>query len=116
MTTSLFRAAKGGQFIPFCTFLKLGAGYDGKRAARKQKAQARRAFDQRNMSYNVALALLEEAVLLLEEGRVAEVKVLARELEKVFNSKGVHREALGALRLVSVDPVRVKPGPKDGGP
>jgi hypothetical protein len=51
------------------------------------------------MSFDVALALLEEAVLLLEERRAAEVKVLARELEKVFESKGVHREALAALRL-----------------
>jgi hypothetical protein len=41
----------------------------------------------------------EEAVLLLEEGRTAEVKVLAKELTKVFDSKGVHREALGALKL-----------------
>jgi hypothetical protein len=29
----------------------------------------------------------------------AEVKVLAKELTKVFESKGVHREALGALKL-----------------
>jgi hypothetical protein len=51
------------------------------------------------MSYDVALTLLEEAILLLEEGREAEVKLLAKELEKVFESKGVHREALAALRL-----------------
>ena len=51
------------------------------------------------MSYDVALALLEEAVLLLEDGRAAAVKVLAKELSKIFESKGVHREALGALKL-----------------
>jgi len=51
------------------------------------------------MSYDVALALLEEAVLLLNEGRTAEVKALAGELTTVFESKGVHREALAALRL-----------------
>ena len=62
-------------------------------------AQARAEFDVRNMSYDVALALLEEAVLLLEEGRTAEVRELALGLEKVFESKGVHREALGALKL-----------------
>lgn len=45
------------------------------------------------------MTLLEEAVLLLEDGRVAEVKRLAQELEKVFESKGVHREALEALLL-----------------
>jgi len=38
-------------------------------------------------------------VLLLEEGRAAEVKALAEELTKVFAEKGVHREALAALRL-----------------
>ena len=51
------------------------------------------------MSYDVALALLEESVLLLEEGRTAEVKQLAQELTGVFESKGVHREALAALRV-----------------
>ena len=61
--------------------------------------EARRGFERRKMSYDVALALLEEAVLLLEEGRAAEVKALAEELTQVFADKGVHREALAALRL-----------------
>jgi tetratricopeptide (TPR) repeat protein len=78
---------------------RIAAGLGRSEEARTLLAQARTEFDHRNMSYDVALALLEEAVLLLEEGRMAEVKKLARELEKVFNSKGVHREALGALRL-----------------
>lgn len=78
---------------------RIAAGLGRRGEAQGLLAQARKGFGQRNMSYDVALSLLEEAVLLLEEGRVAEVKVLARELEKVFNSKGVHREALGALRL-----------------
>ena len=51
------------------------------------------------MSYDAALALLEEAVLLLEEGRASEVTALADELTQVFADKGVHREALAALRL-----------------
>lgn len=62
-------------------------------------AKARRAFASRGMGYDVALALLEEAVLLLEQGRRSEVKLLAMELSKVFESNGVHREALVALRL-----------------
>jgi hypothetical protein len=33
------------------------------------------------------------------QGRTAEVKLLARELTKVFKSKGVHREALAGLQL-----------------
>lgn len=67
--------------------------------ARSLLAQARREFAARNMDYDVALALLEEAALLLDVGRPAEVKRLARELAVVFESKGVHREALAALRL-----------------
>ncbi|HSS51886.1 MAG TPA: helix-turn-helix transcriptional regulator [Thermoanaerobaculia bacterium] len=78
---------------------RIAAGLGRREEALRLLAQARVEFDQRNMSYDVALALLEEAVLLLEEGRTAEVKVLAKELSKVFESKGVHREALGALRL-----------------
>jgi len=61
--------------------------------------EARRRFAALKMFYDVALALLEEGVLLLEEGRTAEVKALARHLNDVFQSKGVHREALAALRL-----------------
>jgi TPR repeat protein len=60
---------------------------------------ARREFAARGMDYDAALALLEEAALLLGEGQVDEVKALALELAMVFDSKGVHREALAALRL-----------------
>ncbi|HSS77217.1 MAG TPA: hypothetical protein VLV54_10785 [Thermoanaerobaculia bacterium] len=78
---------------------RIQAGLGRREEARKLLAQARQKFDQKNMSYDVALALLEETILLLEEGQVAEVKLLAKELTKVFESKGVHREALEALRL-----------------
>jgi tetratricopeptide (TPR) repeat protein/transcriptional regulator with XRE-family HTH domain len=62
-------------------------------------AQARQEFAARNMGYDVALALLEEAALLLDEGRTAEVKALTRDLPAVFAAEEVHREALSALRL-----------------
>ncbi len=78
---------------------RIAAGLGRREEARTLLVQARQGFEQRNMSFVVALALLEEAVLLLEEGRTAEVKGLAKELTKVFESKGVHREALGALKL-----------------
>ena len=61
--------------------------------------QARREFAIQKMGYDVALALLEEAVLLLDVGRTAEVKDMVRSLAEVFESRGVHREALAALRL-----------------
>src|SRR4051812_10038761 len=78
---------------------RIAAGLGRREEALGLLAEARTEFDRHNMSYDVALALLEEAVLLLEEGRGAEVKVLAKGLTKVFESKGVHREALGALKL-----------------
>jgi transcriptional regulator with XRE-family HTH domain len=62
-------------------------------------SQARQEFADRNMGYDVALALLEEAALLLDEGRTAEVKKLTRDLPAVFEAEEVHREALAALRL-----------------
>ncbi|HEX3531461.1 MAG TPA: tetratricopeptide repeat protein [Thermoanaerobaculia bacterium] len=74
-----------------------GLGQPGK--AKRLLEQARRNFIARDMLYDVALALLEEAALLLDEGRTTEVRSLARELAAVFKSEGVHREALAALRL-----------------
>lgn len=61
--------------------------------------QARRGFAGQKMFYDVALALLEHAGLLLDEGRTAEVKALALHLREVFQSEEVHQEALSALRL-----------------
>ncbi|HSS50124.1 MAG TPA: helix-turn-helix transcriptional regulator [Thermoanaerobaculia bacterium] len=61
--------------------------------------QARQGFADRDMMYDVALALLEQAVLLLDAGRTTEVKTLVQELPAVFKAEEVHREALAALRL-----------------
>jgi hypothetical protein len=62
-------------------------------------AHARQQFSHRKMGYDVALALPEEAALLLDEGRTAEVKELTRDLPAVFEAEEVPREALAALRL-----------------
>jgi tetratricopeptide (TPR) repeat protein len=78
---------------------RIAAGLGRPAAARRLLEQARREFAARKMWYDVTLALLEEAALLLEEGSAAEVKELAAELIPVFESNGVHREALAALRL-----------------
>jgi tetratricopeptide (TPR) repeat protein len=77
----------------------IAAGLGQTEEALSLLAQARREFTNRNMGYDVALALLEEAALLLEEGRTAEVKALARDLPAIFEAEEVHREALAALRL-----------------
>ncbi len=78
---------------------RIAAGMGRNTEARILLAQARHEFDARQMGYDVALALLEEAVLLLEEGQREEVKKLSRGLATVFKSNGMHREALAALRL-----------------
>lgn len=65
----------------------------------KLLAEARERFAAEKLFYDVALCLLEEAVLLLDQGQTAKVKELAHELAVVFERKGVHREALAALRL-----------------
>jgi len=78
---------------------RIAAGLGSPIEARQFLAQARRAFTSRSMAADAALALLEEAVLLLEQGRTAEVKELTRELTWVLESKGVHREALAALQI-----------------
>ncbi|MBW8764739.1 MAG: hypothetical protein JF630_00415, partial [Geodermatophilales bacterium] len=78
---------------------RIAAGLGRPEEARRLLAQARREFAARGMGYDVALALLEEAALLLEEGRAAEVRALTPGLAQVFESRGVHREALAALRL-----------------
>jgi tetratricopeptide (TPR) repeat protein len=75
------------------------AGLGRPREARRYLAEARERFAAEAMFYDVALALLEETGLLLGEGRVMEVKALTLELAKVFDSKGVHREALAALQI-----------------
>jgi tetratricopeptide (TPR) repeat protein len=73
----------------------LGCPEEGRRLL----SRARREFAARKMGYDVALALLEEAVLLLEDARTAEVRALTSCLAEVFEFNGVHREALAALKL-----------------
>jgi transcriptional regulator with XRE-family HTH domain len=78
---------------------RIAAGLGRVGEALKLLQQARHGFSDRNMAADAALVLLEEAALLLEEGRTAEVKDLARDLAKVLEAKGVHREAFAALLL-----------------
>jgi tetratricopeptide (TPR) repeat protein/DNA-binding XRE family transcriptional regulator len=78
---------------------RIAAGLGRNDEALRLLEEAREKFAVLGMGYDVALALLEEAVLLLEESRTAEVKELASDLVKVFESKAVHREAIAALLL-----------------
>jgi tetratricopeptide (TPR) repeat protein len=78
---------------------RLATGHGRTAQARTLLAEARQYFTREKMSYDIALTLLDEAGLLLEEGRTTDVRKLAQELKEIFESKGVHREALAALRL-----------------
>jgi tetratricopeptide (TPR) repeat protein len=78
---------------------RIAAGMGQREDALRLLGQARRGFAARRMRYDEALAILEEAVLLLDEGRANEVRALAMSLTESFGSNGVHREALAALRL-----------------
>lgn len=69
---------------------------------KRDDAQARlhevqQAFQEKGMVYDAALAALDRAVVLLEDGRLAEARELAAELLPVFRSREIHREATGAL-------------------
>ena len=78
---------------------RIHAGLGHCEEALRLLGEARESFEAEGMFHNVALALLEEGAVLLEENRTQEVKALTRELPKVFASKGVHREALAALKV-----------------
>jgi tetratricopeptide (TPR) repeat protein len=54
-------------------------------------------FLNRSMGYDAALVSLDLAVLLSQERRTSELKQLAAELMRVFESRDVHREAVAAL-------------------
>lgn len=73
----------------------LGCGQEAE-AAFQQVRQALRA---RQIAYDFAKATLELAVLYRSQGRIAEVKSLARQTLWVFEAQRVHQEAEKALRL-----------------
>jgi tetratricopeptide (TPR) repeat protein len=78
---------------------RLAAGLGRRREALALLERAREGFAARKMSYDVALALLETAALLLADGWTAEVKALATDLAELFKKNGIHPEALAALRI-----------------
>ena len=62
-------------------------------------SQVRAGFAEQGIAYDAALATLELAVVLLQQGRTRDVKALARQMAPIFKAQGVHREALAALKL-----------------
>jgi tetratricopeptide (TPR) repeat protein len=76
---------------------RIAAGLGRREEALRLLQQARREFSNLDMVADASLALLEEALLLLSSGQ--SIGRLAKELAWLLDSKGVHREALVAMRL-----------------
>ncbi len=78
---------------------KVAAGLGQLSDAQMAFEQARRVFSRRDLVFDYALVSMDLAVLLLKQGRTAEVKSLANEMLRIFQAQNVEREALAALRL-----------------
>ena len=61
--------------------------------------EVRQGFTHRKLPYDTALATLDLAIVLLEQGETARVRGLAEEMLWLFKAQGIPREALAALRL-----------------
>jgi tetratricopeptide (TPR) repeat protein len=78
---------------------RVEAGLGRRVDATAKLRQVRRELVDLRMAYDAALATLDLAVVLLEEGENAEVCALAAEMLAIFESLAVHREALAAVRV-----------------
>ena len=78
---------------------RIAAGLGRREKAVETLSRVRQDFADLGIAYDVALISLELAVLYLEDGRTAEVQLLARQMAPIFQAQGVHREVLAALKL-----------------
>jgi len=78
---------------------KIDAGRGRREEARVGLGAVRQAFLDRRMPYEVALVSLELAVLLLEDGRTAEVRELAGPMLEIFTAQRIGREALATVEV-----------------
>jgi tetratricopeptide (TPR) repeat protein len=61
--------------------------------------RAREKFEEEKLGYTYALVSLDLSLVLLRQGRTAEVKALAGDMLTFFKSQRIGREALAAVRL-----------------
>jgi tetratricopeptide (TPR) repeat protein/DNA-binding XRE family transcriptional regulator len=78
---------------------RIADGLGRARQAIEILSQVRGDFASRGMDYDTALVSLELATIFAREGRADSVKALARHMAPIFQTQGVHREALAALTL-----------------
>jgi transcriptional regulator with XRE-family HTH domain len=77
----------------------VAAGLGRREQALAALEKVRRYFNSHRIAYDAALVSLEVAVVCLEQGRIAEVRRLTKEMYWIFKAQGIHKEALAALRL-----------------
>jgi hypothetical protein len=78
---------------------RIAAGRGNRKQAISILAQVRDEFLRCGLAQDGALVSLEMAVLYLEMGRTAEVRILTRQMAPIFKAQGIHREILAALTL-----------------
>ncbi len=78
---------------------KVAAGVGRVAEAEAAFTQVRQVFTAHKLALSAALVSLDLALLLLDQGRTAEVKRLAESMAWIFAAQGVEPEALAALRL-----------------
>lgn len=69
------------------------------REAESAFKQVRREFESCQLALDYALVSLDLSILLLKEGRSAEVKLIAEEMFWIFTTQEIQREAFAALQL-----------------
>lgn len=79
----------------------IAAGLGQAEEAEDAFEQARRKFANFDppLVFDYALMGLHLGLLLLEQNRTAEVRILAEQMKWIFRAQGVHREALAAVKL-----------------
>lgn len=78
---------------------QIAAGLGRQEEAVATLSRVREYFDRERIPYDFALATLELALLFLEQGRARRVRHLADEMLWIFQTQGVHKEALAAISL-----------------
>lgn len=78
---------------------EIAEGLDDQVTSEACYREVREGFIEQGLGYDAALASLNLAAVLLEQGRISEIKALAGEMLKIFESRDLHREAIAALIL-----------------
>ena len=78
---------------------RIDAGLGREREAETAFEQVRQAFCARGIAYDFAKVTLELSALYRKQGRLVEVKALAKQTLWIFEAQGIHVEAEKALRF-----------------